>query len=190
MSSDTDRASRRHAERACETAQPERSDQRHRRRGPRLLGLAAALALSIATATTAAAGTTTRVSVDSGGTQGNDESFASAISGDGRYVAFSSAATNLVSGDTNGTFDIFVHDRQTGATTRVSVDSSGAQGNDHSGRVAISGDGRYVAFSSEATNLDGTDANGTLGDIYVHDRQTGATTRVSVDSGGAQGNAA
>jgi hypothetical protein len=68
---------------------------------------------------------TTRVSVDSAGSQGNDFSRYPAISEDGRHVAFSSASTNLVSGDTNGSADVFVHDRQTGATTRVSVDSTG-----------------------------------------------------------------
>jgi len=77
----------------------------------------------------AAPGITTRVSVDSSGAQGNGESDFPAISADGRFVAFHSAATNLVAGDTNGFFDVFVHDRQTGITTMVSVDSSGSQGN-------------------------------------------------------------
>jgi hypothetical protein len=75
---------------------------------------------------------TTRVSVASDGSEGNGDSYDSAISGDGRYVAFLSWASNLVPGDTNGATDIFVHDRQTGQTTRVSIASDGAQGNYHS----------------------------------------------------------
>src|ERR1051326_8609638 len=101
--------------------------------------------------------TTTRVSVDSGGTQGNNNSgqFAgsggTSISADGRYVAFASGATNLVVGDTNGSYDIFVRDRQSGTTERVSVDSAGMQANNNSGvdfGPSISADGRYVAFQS------------------------------------------
>jgi len=132
-------------------------------------------------------GATTRVSVASDGTQGNSESHGPAISSDGRYVAFYSYATNLVGGDTNTTYDVFVHDRQTGTTTRVSVASDGTQGNDYSDVPAISGDGRYVAFRSTATNLVSGDTN-TIHDVFVHDRQTGTTTRVSVASDGTQGN--
>jgi Tol biopolymer transport system component len=134
-----------------------------------------------------APGITTRVSVDSSGAQGNGESDFPAISADGRFVAFHSAATNLVAGDTNGFFDVFVHDRQTGITTMVSVDSSGSQGNGLSAFPAISADGRFVAFHSIASNLVPADTNADL-DVFVHDRQTGITTRVSVDSSGAQGN--
>lgn len=135
----------------------------------------------------AAPGDTTRVSVDSSGAQGNGASTNAAISGDGRYVAFTSSATNLVSDDTNVSEDIFVRDRQTGQTMRVSVDSSGGEANGASATPAISNDGRYVAFYSEATNLVSVDSNG-IGDIFVHDRQTGATTRVSVDSSGNEAN--
>ena len=71
------------------------------------------------------------------------------ISSDGRYVAFRSEADNLVAGDSNDTMDIFVHDRQTGETMRVSVSSSGEQANGKSYGPSISPDGRYVAFSSE-----------------------------------------
>ena len=130
---------------------------------------------------------TTRVSVDSAGNQGNGGSYSPSISGDGRYVAFHSCASNLVSGDTNLWDDIFVHDRQTGVTTRVSVDSAGNQGNRYSNNPCISADGRYVAFYSKATNLVSEDTNG-WEDIFVHDRQTGDTTRVSVDSAGNQAN--
>ena len=135
-------------------------------------------------------GSTTRVSVDNAGGQSNSESFSASLSADGRYVAFGSWASNLVPNDTNDTWDIFVHDRQTGRTTRVSVDSAGEQGNGEFGSTAspaLSADGRYVAFVSDASNLVPNDTND-RGDIFVHDRQTGSTTRVSVDSTGGQGN--
>ncbi len=128
-------------------------------------------------------GATERVSVDSG----NNGSYAYSISADGRCVAFSSDANNLVSGDTNGDSDVFVHDRQSGATERVSVDSAGAQGNLDSNSPSISADGRYVAFWGWASNLVSGDTNATA-DVFVHDRQNGATERVSVKSAGAQGN--
>jgi|GEM_PF-2042504 len=132
-------------------------------------------------------GETIRVSVYSDGTQGNNSSFYPSISTDGRYVAFQSLASNLTAGDTNNASDIFVHDRQTGQATRVSVASGGTQGNNLSEIPSISADGRYVAFQSLATNLTAGDTN-SASDIFVHDRQTGQTTRVSVASGGAQGN--
>jgi Tol biopolymer transport system component len=129
---------------------------------------------------------TTRVSVASDGTQGDGESYYPSISSEGRYVAFASDATTLVAGDTNGLTDIFVHDRRTGVTTRVSVASDGTQGNGHSWHPSISSEGRYVAFASYASNLVDSDANGEW-DIFVHDRQTGETTRVSVASDGSEG---
>ena len=136
----------------------------------------------------AAIGTTTRVSVASDGAQGNQDSFRALLSADGRYVAFASDASNLVAGDTTYKEDVFLHDRETGETTRVSVASDGAQGDSGSGdEVALSADGRYVAFFSWATNLVPGDTNGD-GDIFVHDRETGETTRVSVASDGAQAN--
>ena len=131
--------------------------------------------------------TTSRVSVDSNGTQGNLFSREPAISADGRYVTFTSFAINLVSGDTNNTGDIFVYDRQTNTTSRVSVDSNGTQGNNSSNEPAISADGRYVTFLSFASNLVSGDTNNTE-DIFVYDRQTNTTSRVSVDSNGTQGN--
>jgi Tol biopolymer transport system component len=134
-------------------------------------------------------GTTTRVSVGPGGVQGDGDSFFEPrLSADGRFVAFTSFATNLVTGDTNGVSDVFVHDRQTSTTTRVSLGPGGAQADRGSDLPSISADGRYVAFTSEATNLigDGADGNNML-DVFVHDRQTGTTTRVSVGPGGAQG---
>ncbi|MDL1921870.1 hypothetical protein FBQ95_04595 [Chloroflexi bacterium CFX3] len=132
-------------------------------------------------------GQTTRVSVASDGTQGNGNSTQAAISADGRFVAFSSTASTLVSGDTNSRQDVFVHDRQTGQTTRVSVASDGTQGNGNSTQAAISADGRFVAFESSASNLVSDDTNG-IDDVFVHDRQTGQTARVSVASDGTQGN--
>jgi len=141
---------------------------------------------------------TTRVSVDSGGNEGHGASSDVAISGDGRYVAFCSAATDLVDGDSNDFCDmdgdteyddncpdVFVRDRQAGTTERVSVDSNGDEGDGASSAVAISGDGRFVSFYSQAPDLVFEDGNG-YGDIFVHDRQTGATTRVSVSSAGEQ----
>jgi Tol biopolymer transport system component len=130
--------------------------------------------------------TTERVSVSSAGTEGNGISDFGRISDDGRYVVFQSGATNLVAGDTNGCWDIFVHDRNTSATERVSVSSAGGQGDNHSFSPSISDDGRYVAFGSDAMNLVPGDT--TWGDIFVHDRNTGATERVSVSSGGAEAN--
>jgi hypothetical protein len=130
---------------------------------------------------------TTRVSVSSWGGQGNDASSNASISSHGRYVAFSSSASNLVSGDTNGKGDVFVHDRQTSTTTRISMSSWGAQGNGYSLNPSISSNGRYVAFYSSATNLVKGDNNG-KGDVFVHDRQTGETTPISVSSTGTHGN--
>ncbi len=136
-------------------------------------------------------GTTTRVSVDSAGSEANNRSWLGyvndCISSDGRFVVFQSRATNLAPGDTSPTWDIFVHDRQTGATTRVSVDSSGNEADAESHAPAISGDGRYVVFESWATNLVPGDTNSTR-DVFIHDRQTGSTTRASVDSNGVEAN--
>jgi LPXTG-site transpeptidase (sortase) family protein len=132
-------------------------------------------------------GGTTRVSVDTGGAQGTGDSYNPSISSDGSYVAFESDANNLVAGDTNGWRDIFMHDRTSGTTTRVSVGAGGAQGTGASNYPSISSDGRYVAFDSDASNLVAADTNGAR-DVFVHNRTTGVTTRVSVDTGGAQGN--
>lgn len=132
-------------------------------------------------------GIITNVAVASDGTQGNARSTDSYMSANGRFVTYSSQATNLVANDTNGVFDIFVHDIQTGSTTRVSVDSNGTQANGQSLAPYISEDGRYVTFLSDATNLIANDTNG-VRDVFRHDRQTGATIVVSVDSNGVLGN--
>jgi Tol biopolymer transport system component len=131
--------------------------------------------------------TTTRVSVDSAGNQGNSESYSASISADGRFVAFESLASNIVPGDTNSSYDIFVRDTITNTTTRVSVDSAGNQGNSNSDGASISADGRFVAFTSDASNIVPEDTNSST-DIFVRDRLTNTTTRVSVDSAGNQGN--
>ncbi len=131
-------------------------------------------------------GTTTRVSVDTAGNEGNDSSVWPAISGDGRYVAFQSNSNNLVANDTNNQRDIFVRDTVSGTTTRVSVDTAGNQSDGLSDTPAISDDGRYVAFQSRASNLVANDTNG-LNDIFVHDTVNGTTTRVSVDTAGNEG---
>lgn len=133
-------------------------------------------------------GATERVSIGAAGAEGNGESDAGAISADGRYVAFSSVANNLVAGDGNSDWDVFVRDRTDGTTELVSVDSAGVPANRFSYGAAISADGRMVAFQSDATNLDPRDLN-VASDIYVHDRQTGKTQCVSVDSSGVVGDA-
>ena len=127
-----------------------------------------------------------RVSLSSSGGEGDTTSDTASISANGRYVVFRSFATNLVAGDTNVLFDIFVHDRTTGETSRVSVSSSGGEADAAGAAPSISGAGRYVAFYSTATNLVGSDSNNT-NDVFVHDTQTAETTRVSVSSTGDEG---
>jgi Tol biopolymer transport system component len=133
------------------------------------------------------AGTTTRVSEYTGGFQAEGDSQRPAISADGRYVAFDSDAWNLAWGDTNDTFDIFVHDRQTGYTTRVSVDDSGGQSDGPSYRASLSADGRYVSYYSDASNLVAGDTNGSS-DVILYDRNSGAVRRLSVAGGGGEAN--
>ena len=132
-------------------------------------------------------GTTERVSLSSSGTQANLRSFQPAVSGDGRYVAFISEASNLVPGDTNGERDVFVRDRETGTTELVSVSSSGTQANLGSIQPAVSGDGRYVAYISAATNLVPGETDDRP-DVFVRDRQAGTTELVSVSSSETHGN--
>lgn len=140
----------------------------------------------------ASIGDTTRVSVDSDGNQSNAYSWYPDISADGRFIAFMSSASNLVQNDTNQCNDVFVHDHQTGETTRVSIASDGSEGNSDSFRhqgvmqyLSISGNGRFVAFQSGATNLVPNVEN--LGqDVFMHDRETGETTRVSVGPDGSE----
>jgi Tol biopolymer transport system component len=134
-----------------------------------------------------ATGQTTRVS-SAGGVQGNDTSgeAASGISADGGTISFSSAASNLVPGDTNHSRDVFVWTRADGAVERVSVAGDGSQAAaGASDASSISADGRYVAFASTAPNLVAGDTN-LAADVFVHDRVTGSTVRASVSAGGGQ----
>ncbi len=129
---------------------------------------------------------TRRVSVNSQGTEANGWSYRFALSGDGRIVAFTSVASNLVPDDQNGNADIFTYDRLTGVTSLVSRGTSGAPSNGWSDWPAISHDGRFISFSSSASDLVHGDTNKTI-DVFVHDRLTGQTRRVSVNSTGGQG---
>ena len=108
------------------------------------------------------------------------------VSGDGRFVAWSSTASDIVSGDTNGVQDVFRRDLETGVTERVSVSSAGVEGSNWSRLPSMSYDGRLVAFSSMAPNLVANDTNA-ASDVFVRDMVTGTTTRWSVDAGGVQG---
>lgn len=132
-------------------------------------------------------GGTFRVSLGTGGVQGDDHSDSPAFSADGTVIVFNSTATNLVAGDTNGQGDIFAHVLATGVTERVSVSTAGVQGNSFSNYPDVSGDGRLVAWESPSSTLVPGDANG-AGDIFVHDRQTHVTTIASLSTGGVQAN--
>ena len=149
----------------------------------------AAAALLVPASAFASHNITAPISVDPLGAIGNDESSYSDMTPDGRFVAFVSAASNLVAGDTNGVGDVFVHDRRTGVTERVSLGLKGEEADGDSNFLgiatdpAISDDGRYVAFKSEATNLVRGDRND-LTDVFVHDRQDDVTELVSVDNAG------
>ena len=128
-----------------------------------------------------AGGPVVRVSVPDGGGDANGPSYQPDITADGRVVAFTSAATNLVPGDTNGVPDVFARDLENGRTYRLSVDVGGTQGNARSSQPAISGDGEIVAFESGASNLVPGDTNG-VADVFVRDLQVNSLDRVSVSS--------
>lgn len=130
-------------------------------------------------------GTTTLVSVSSNGAQGNDHSMSPSITPDGRYVAFTSYASNLVVGDTNGFMDVFVRDLQLGVTTRESLSMLGAEGDGISWNGFLSDDGRYVVFTSNASTLVPGDSNGGF-DVFRRDRLSSAIERVNVGPMGAQ----
>jgi hypothetical protein len=132
-------------------------------------------------------GQTRRVTVSSTGAQANRDTNIEGMSADGRFVVFSTFATNLVRGDTNRRHDVFVRDRETRQTRLVSVSSTEAQAAGNSNNGAISANGRFVTFASNAANLVRGDTNG-VADVFVRDRSTGQTRRVSVSSTGAQGN--
>ncbi|HVM12047.1 MAG TPA: hypothetical protein VM638_06195 [Actinomycetota bacterium] len=154
--------------------------------------LLCSLVLSLVATTPAAAyqrpGLTVRLSESAQGEQGNHESTHSAISHDGRFVAFASQSSNLVPGDTNGSLDIFVRDLVGGTIERASVSSTGVQSDRNSfNRPAISPDGRFVAFQSLGTNLAPGGGNGSA-QIFLRDRARGTTERISIASDGAMGN--
>jgi len=128
-----------------------------------------------------------RISTGSNGTQANGASFGPALSANGRYVVFSSAATNLVVGDNNEAVDVFRKDLQTGATIRVSTDSRGIQADGASDSATISANGRFVAFASDAGHLVADDTNAAR-DVFVKDLKTGKLTCVSCDGDGQLGN--
>ena len=135
-------------------------------------------------------GTTRLVSLGPGGRQANLSSEHPVLSGDGRHVAFYSGATNLVPRDRNEKVDVFVRDLESGRTELASVATDGTQGDDASGYedegLAISRDGRFVAFASGATTLVAHDRNGVV-DVFLRDRTRGTTELVSVGPGGVQG---
>ena len=133
-------------------------------------------------------GTTTRVNLAPGGAQAADGGtfVPLAMTADARFVAFRSTATNLVTGDTNGQGDIFVHDREAATTSRVSVATGGGQATGSSSSPSISDDGRYVVFQSTASDLVPGDTNG-FTDVFLHDRAANTTVRLSVAPNGEQG---
>ena len=133
---------------------------------------------------------TTRASMGFGGAQPNGASFSASITADGRFVAFASEASNLLAAsvDTNGVTDVFVYDRTLSTTARVSVATSGSQGNDHSYKPAIANLGRFVTFTSAATNFEPT--NNALADIFIRDMTTNTTLLASVDLAGGPANGA
>lgn len=128
------------------------------------------------------------VSISSNEIQGNKSSFEPSMSADGRYVAFSSGATNLVNGDTNNHTDVFLRDRQSGTTQRISISSKGKPGDDDSNAPSISDDGRYIAFQTWASVFADRICCGYYPEIFLHDRQEKTTKRISISSTGAVGN--
>ncbi len=130
---------------------------------------------------------TERISVNAAGTSSNSADsqgslFPPSLNADGSLVAFESAVSNLVPGDTNGTTDVFVRDRAAGTTERISVNTFGTGGNGASTSPSISADGRWVVFASNATNLLPNLSTNTGGrsNIYVRDRASNQTCRVSM----------
>ncbi|HUG04982.1 MAG TPA: PKD domain-containing protein [Candidatus Limnocylindria bacterium] len=140
-----------------------------------------------------ATGATVLVTVAKSGAPSAGGGFAPTVSADGRFVAFASAGSDFVDGDTNGALDAFLRDMVSGTTAIVSASQTGEPGNLSSGlntapgARGVSDDGRYVAFTSNATNLVGTPNNGKQ-QVYVKDMLTGVVTRASVDATGAAGN--
>ena len=127
-------------------------------------------------------GVTTLISAGTDGPSDGD-SYSASVSADGRWITYSSYASNLVAGDTNGQMDVFVTDRTTGVTTRVSAATDGTQANDGSNEPSVSADGRWITYYSDASNLVAGDTNGQM-DVFVTDRTTGVTTLISAGTDG------
>src|SRR6266498_1803901 len=132
-------------------------------------------------------GTTTCVSVHSSGTEGNGDSFDPSISANGQMVTFHSSATNLTNRCTNGNSHVYVHDLTTGQTRCVSVDSNENPSDGNSDLPKISGDGLFVAFESDATNLT-SQCDNAFAQIFVRDLTNGRTSCASMDNNENQGN--
>lgn len=132
-------------------------------------------------------GAITRVSVSSSAAQANAASHSPSISADGRYVVFVSDATNLVSADTNSKSDVFLHDRNTATTTRISVSTALLQADGDSNAPFINLDGTHVAYVSDATNLVSADTNSAK-DIFLYALSGATTTRISFRSNGLETN--
>jgi Tol biopolymer transport system component len=151
--------------------------------------LAAAVAAALIPAATASATggvVTNLVSVSRSGGGGNRPSVAVAVTPDGRFVLFNSSASNLVAGDTNGTSDVFVRDIVSGRTHCVDLGPNRRQANADAVGTAISADGRFVVFTSTASNLTRVPDTNHVSDVYLRNRKTGRTVRVSVPNGGGQ----
>src|SRR5438045_1072138 len=142
-------------------------------------------ALVLLLCTSAVAQNNAPVSVSSTGQLANNNSYYSLISADGRYVVFQSEAGNLTANDFNGQYDIYRRDLQAGVTELVSVGTGGTAANGLGLSPALSGDGRWVVWSSNAANLIAGDTNGTW-DIFLRDMVAGVTTRISLTSAGGQ----
>jgi TolB protein len=151
------------------------------------LGVAVAAALiPAATAGATAGAVTTLVSVSRPGGGGNGASVAVAVTPSGRYVLFNSSASNLVVGDTNGKSDVFVRDVASGRTHRVDLGPNRRQANASAVGTGISANGRYVVFTSTASNLTKRPDTNHVSDVFLRDRKTGKTRRVSISTGGGQ----
>jgi hypothetical protein len=147
----------------------------------RLVSLSVAVVLGMAVGVAdAATPSTSRVSLSSTGTEGNSASYGGTVSADGRFVAFASNATNLVSGDANGSTDVFLRDRKSGQTLLVSKTNAGVQGNGNSYTPQVSADGRYVSFLSYASSLG---ADGEYGRVFRYDRQASSLTMLPMPAG-------
>ena len=144
------------------------------------------LGLGLSVGTAQAAPATERSSVTSAGVQANDDSGNPAINATGRYVAFQSGATNLVPGDKGAGFDVFVRDRVAGTTSLASVASTGGYANGGNSEPNLSADGRYVTFSSSASDLVAGDTNG-QSDVFVRDLVAGTTRLVTPGANGFSG---